>query len=121
MLARLYSVGRLRTTDSWRLARQRRWRALGCALLLIGSSSMTSAALAQSQSYKTGYGRINAPQPAPQQAPSSGLSLGTGTLLATGALAAALGVALAVAGTGDSDDSSDGAGSTPTIVGTSTR
>lgn len=78
--------------------------------------------MAQSQSYKTGYGRVQSPPPAgTREAPSSGLSLGTGTLLVTGAVAAAIGIGLAVAGTGGDDNDGASADSGGSVVGTSTK
>jgi hypothetical protein len=77
-------------------------------------------ALAQSQGYKTGYGRLQPPA-AGQEAPTSGLSLTTTTLAITGLLAGAvvLGLSLADGGGGDDDDAP--AGGMPPITGTSTR
>lgn len=103
------------------------WCSRAAVLLLVLTLAFAlpvGDALAQSQGYKTGYGRLQRPaqNPGTTEAPRSGLSLGTGTLVATGALAAAIGIGLAVAGTGGDDDSGDGgAGSTPNIVGTSTK
>lgn len=108
-----------------RLSKPRRFCAAVFVLALVSTFVLPAGELAaQSQGYKTGYGRLQRPaaNPATTQAPRSGLSLGAGTLAATGALAAAIGVALAVAGTGSDDDGDEsGAGSTPNVVGTATQ
>jgi uncharacterized protein HemX len=79
--------------------------------------------MAQSQSYKTGKGRVQTPEPtaATREAPSSGFSLSTGTLLVTGAIAAAAGLGLALVGSGGDDDDAPAADSNANVVGTATK
>lgn len=90
-------------------------------LLAIGFVLASTATVsAQSQSYKTGYGRTQ-PPPATRQAPSSGLSLTTGTLAVTGLVAGAALLGLALADSGGGDDSEGNGSDTPSIGSTSTQ
>lgn len=84
------------------------------ALLLAGPVA------AQSQGYKTGYGRLQPTAPA-REAPASGLSLTTTTLAITGVVAGAVVLGLSLADGGDGGDDDQDPGGLPPVTGTSTR